>query len=325
MTHDFYTTLTELKSLIQQDLDDMEHLILYQDNKNIVLITEIIQHLIKSGGKRIRPIIFFIICKMLNYKKHDKVYIAAAIEFIHNATLLHDDVIDESELRRGEKTSNFIWGNKASILVGDFLLAISFQWLIQCQNLTILSILSKTSNTIIIGEVQQMVSSYNINISQEKYIEIISAKTASLFEATCESAANLAEVNNEQINALKRFGYNLGIAFQMLDDILDYTASETQFGKKLGNDLLTGKITLPIIIAYQNADQQEKKFWNQLSVNPDINKAMFYIKSHTAIEQALKVASIYIDKAKSSLNIFTDSDYKQILDKLLNSMLHRNF
>ncbi|QLK58399.1 polyprenyl synthetase family protein [Ehrlichia ruminantium] len=325
MANDFYTTLTELKSFIQQDLDEMEHLILYQDNKNITLITEIIQHLIKSGGKRIRPIIFFIICKMLNYNKNDKVYIAAAIEFIHNATLLHDDVIDESELRRGEKTSNFLWGNKASILVGDFLLAVSFQWLIQCKNLTILSILSKTSNTIIIGEVEQMVASYNINISQEKYIDIISAKTASLFEATCESAASLAEVNNEKMHALKQFGYNLGISFQILDDILDYTASETQFGKKLGNDLLTGKITLPIIIAYQNANHQEKKFWTQLSTNPDINKAMFYIKSHSAIEQALNIASTYIDKAKSSLNIFANSDYKQILDKLLNSILYRNF
>ena len=170
-----------------------------------------------------------------------------------------------------------------------------------------------------------MTYSYNINISQEKYIEIISEKTASLFEATCESAATLSEVNNKQINALKQFGYNIGISFQILDDILDYTASETQFGKKLGNDLLTGKITLPIIIAYQNADHTEKKFWSQLSINPDINKAMLYIKSHTAIEQALKIASIYIANAKSSLNIFADSDYKQVLYKLLDSILYRNF
>ena len=326
MVGNFNNILLQLKSLVQQDLDAMEHLILHQKNSNISLITKIIHHLVKSGGKRIRPILFFIICKMLDYNnKEDKIHIAAAIEFIHNATLLHDDVIDESDLRRGTKTANFIWGNKASILVGDFLLAISFQWLIECKNLNILSILSQTSNTIIIGEIQQMISSHNINISKEKYIEIITAKTASLFSATCESAADLAQVDNKKKTALRNFGNNFGISFQIIDDILDYTASEKQFGKKLGNDLLTGKITLPVIIAYQNSTQEEKKFWDQISINQNLDQAIAYIKAHNAIEKSIDIATFYINQAKLNLNIFTESNYKTLLNKLLDCILHRAF
>ena len=325
MTSDFNNILSQLKSLVQQDLDSMEYLILHQNNKNISLITQIIHNLIKHGGKRIRPILFFIICKMLNYNKEDKIHIAAAIEFIHNATLLHDDVIDESDLRRGNKTSNSIWGNKSSILVGDFLLAVSFQWLIECKNLNILSILSQTSNNIIVGEIQQMISSNDINTSQEKYIEIISAKTASLFAATCESAADLAEVTNKEKTALKSFGNNFGTSFQIIDDILDYTAPKKEFGKKLGNDLLTGKITLPVIIAYQNATQEEKKFWDQISVNPNLDQAIAYIKAHNAIKKSIDIAATYIDQAKLSLNIFTESIYKTSLSKLLDCILQRTF
>ncbi|AUO54357.1 polyprenyl synthetase family protein [Ehrlichia canis] len=325
MTNEFNNTLLQLKSLIQQDLDAMEILISQHSDKHIALITEIIHHLIKSGGKRIRPIIFFIICKMLNCTNENKILIAAAIEFIHNATLLHDDVIDESDLRRGKKTSNFIWGNKASILVGDFLLAISFQWLIECKNLNILSILSQTSNTIVVGEIQQMLSSHNINISKEKYIEIISAKTASLFGATCESAAHLAQVNLQESKALKSFGNNFGIAFQIMDDILDYTASNAQFGKKLGNDLSTGKTTLPVIIAYQNATLEEKKFWDQISVNQNLEQAISYIKSHNAIEKSLEIATAYIDQAKACLTIFSESNYKMCLNKLLDCILYRGY
>ncbi|KJV65734.1 MULTISPECIES: polyprenyl synthetase family protein [Ehrlichia] len=325
MTNNFNNTFLQLKSLVQQDLEEMEFLISHQNDKHIALITEIIHHLIKSGGKRIRPIIFFIICKMLNCNNANKILIAAAIEFIHNATLLHDDVIDESEIRRGTKTSNFIWGNKASILVGDFLLAVSFQWLIECKDLNILSTLSQTSNTIIVGEVQQMISSHNINLSKEKYIEIISAKTASLFGATCESAANLAQVTNKEKEALKNFGNNFGISFQIMDDILDYTASEEQFGKKLGNDLFTGKTTLPVIIAYQNATSKEKKFWDQISVNSNLEQAISYIKSHNAIEKSIDIATIYVNQAKSCLNIFAESNYKMHLNKLLDCILHRGY
>ncbi|WP_395878281.1 polyprenyl synthetase family protein [Ehrlichia muris] len=325
MTNNFNNTFLQLKSLVQQDLEEMEFLISHQNDKHIALITEIIYHLIKSGGKRIRPIIFFIICKMLNCNNANKILIAAAIEFIHNATLLHDDVIDESEIRRGTKTSNFIWGNKASILVGDFLLAVSFQWLIECKDLNILSILSQTSNTIIVGEVQQMISSHDINLSKEKYIEIISAKTASLFGATCESAATLAQVTNKEKEALKNFGNNFGISFQIMDDILDYTASEEQFGKKLGNDLFTGKTTLPVIIAYQNATSKEKKFWDQISVNSNLEQAISYIKSHNAIEKSIDIATIYVNQAKSCLNIFAESNYKMHLNKLLDCILHRGY
>ncbi|AHC38904.1 polyprenyl synthetase family protein [Ehrlichia muris] len=325
MTNNFNNTFLQLKSLVQQDLEEMEFLISHQNDKHIALITEIIYHLIKSGGKRIRPIIFFIICKMLNCNNANKILIAAAIEFIHNATLLHDDVIDESDIRRGIKTSNFIWGNKASILVGDFLLAVSFQWLIECKDLNILSILSQTSNTIIVGEVQQMISSHDINLSKEKYIEIISAKTASLFGATCESAATLAQVTNKEKEALKNFGNNFGISFQIMDDILDYTASEEQFGKKLGNDLFTGKTTLPVIIAYQNATSKEKKFWDQISVNSNLEQAISYIKSHNAIEKSIDIATIYVNQAKSCLNIFAESNYKMHLNKLLDCILHRGY
>ncbi|KJV69323.1 polyprenyl synthetase family protein [Candidatus Neoehrlichia lotoris str. RAC413] len=309
------------------DLKHMEDLMISQSHNEISLITDIICHLMQSGGKRIRPIILFTICKMFNYHERTKIYTAAAIEFIHNATLLHDDVIDSSELRRGVHTSNFIWGNKASILVGDFLLASAFQWITLCNSFPLLSILSQTSSTIITGEIKQMLTQNNFNITQEEYIEIIATKTASLFSATCESAALISNATKKEQLALKAFGYNLGISFQIVDDILDYTAENDKFGKSKGNDFYEGKITLPIIIAYKNATKEEKKFWNQLitSKHKNFEQAFTYIKAHDAIHESIKLAQTYINKAKYNLEIFSESQSKLQLQKLLDSIVYRQF
>ncbi|QXK92278.1 polyprenyl synthetase family protein [Neoehrlichia mikurensis] len=327
MIHQFHNLLNDLKTQVIDDLNNMENLMTNQSHNKISLITDIMCHLIQSGGKRIRPIILFTICKMLNYHEQTKIYVAAAIEFIHNATLLHDDVIDSSELRRGVRTSNFIWGNKASILVGDFLLASAFQWITLCNSFPLLSILSQASNTIITGEIKQMFAQDNINITQEEYIEIISAKTASLFSATCESAALISNATIKEQNSLKDFGYNLGISFQIIDDILDYTAQNAKFGKSKGNDFYEGKVTLPIIIAYKNATKEEKEFWDQLinSKNKNFEQALAYIKAHNVIHQSIKFAQTYINKAKHNLETFSESKYKLQLYKLLDSIVHREF
>ncbi len=315
--------------LVSDDLKIMEDFLKNssQDSK-ISLVTDVISHLIGAGGKRLRPILVFIICKMLNCLSDKRIYIAAAIEFIHNATLLHDDVLDKSELRRGADTANKIWGNKTSILVGDFLLTMAFQWLIECKNFDVLSVLSQSCATIVSGEIKQMLACNNIAMTEQDYIDIISTKTAALFSASCEAAAIISEIPMQQREALKSFGINFGIAFQIIDDALDYIGDQDSFGKKIGNDFCCGKVTLPIIISYSLADIEEKKFWQDSLATVERNynafqKAVSYIESHRAIELAITKAKSYIDIAKKSLDAFPNSIYKTALVGLLDFTLYR--
>lgn len=314
--------------LVSKDLETLENFLSNSSqNSNISLINNVISHLIKTGGKRLRPALVFIICKMLNCQdeKERRIRVAAAIEFIHNATLLHDDVLDESELRRGISTANKIWGNKTSILVGDFLLTMAFQWLIECESFDVLSILSQSSATIVSGEIKQMLICNDITMTEQNYIDVVSAKTAALFTASCEAAAALAKVSVEQREALKSFGVNFGIAFQIVDDVLDYSGEQS--GKNLGNDFYNRKVTLPVIISYGLADETEKEFWqssfNAVESCSDLQKAISYIESHKAIELAKEKAESYIKIAKESLNIFSNSIYKTTLIGLLDFTLHR--
>ncbi|WP_249548527.1 polyprenyl synthetase family protein [Anaplasma phagocytophilum] len=323
----FSSALDDLKLLVASELQGMESLIAKQRHSEVQLIADIIQHLILSGGKRTRPVILLAVCGMLGCGDERRIVVAAAIEFLHSATLLHDDVVDKSDMRRGVETANRIWGNKASILVGDFLFATAFQWVVSCNSMQLLSVLSNTASIIVSGEMQQLVHSSSLDISRTKYLEIISSKTAALFSAACESAAVLHDVGTLQRSALRDWGFNFGIVFQILDDILDYTANQNELGKRTYNDIVSGKVTLPLIIAYESASEKDRiGLRSALSrEHPDPDLAFSYIVAHNSIEKSVELAKEYIAIAEKQLYHFPDSEYKQKLLNLLNSAVNRRF
>ncbi|UQD54335.1 polyprenyl synthetase family protein [Anaplasma phagocytophilum] len=323
----FSSALDDLKILVASELQEMESLIAKQRHSEVQLIADIIQHLILSGGKRTRPVMLLSACGMLGCIDERRIVVAAAIEFLHSATLLHDDVVDKSDMRRGVETANSIWGNKASILVGDFLFATAFQWIVSCNSIQLLSVLSNTASIIVSGEMQQLVHSSSLDISRTKYLEIISSKTAALFSAACESAAVLHDVGTLQRNALRDWGFNFGIVFQILDDILDYTANQNELGKRTYNDIVSGKVTLPLIIAYEGASEKDRiGLRGALSrERPDPDLAFSYIMAQNAIEKSVELAKEYIAIAEKQLSHFPASAYKQKLLNLLNGAVNRRF
>ncbi|QKX01539.1 polyprenyl synthetase family protein [Wolbachia endosymbiont of Cruorifilaria tuberocauda] len=310
-----------LDNILSSDLSAMKDFIFSSvDNEDIKLATDIISHLVKSGGKKIRPKLVFVICKMLGYSGKDRIKIAASVEFIHNATLLHDDVLDRSEVRHGVRAANKIWGDKSSILVGDLLLTLAFRWLIECRDLNILSILSKASRLLVSGEIKQMTTCFDPYSIRESYFDIIGKKTASLFSACCEAASVISDATNEETESLKNFGFNFGIAFQIIDDMLDYTANQNTSGKQIGKDFFEGKVTLPVIIAYEKSSLEEQKFWEKCfsSSKRDFDQALYYINQHDAIELSIEEAKHYINIALDNISIFPDSPCKTALINLLN-------
>ncbi|APR98865.1 polyprenyl synthetase family protein [Wolbachia endosymbiont of Folsomia candida] len=320
------TSNDKLGGIISSDLFAMKEFIFRNVNsEHTELAANIISHLIESGGKKIRPKLVFIICKMLDYSGNNSINVAAAVEFIHNATLLHDDVLDESDARHGVKTANKIWGNKSSILVGDLLLTLAFQWLIECGNLNILSILSEASHFLVRGEIKQMTTLFDPSTMRENYFDIIGEKTASLFSACCEAAAIVSGSTNDETERLKNFGFNFGMAFQIIDDVLDYTADQSTSGKQVGKDFFEGKVTLPAIIAYEKGYSEEKKFWQKCfsSAERNFDQAMVYINNHNAIHLSIKKAKHYINAAQDSISTFSDSIYKNALVDFLNISIER--
>ncbi|NSX83728.1 polyprenyl synthetase family protein, partial [Wolbachia endosymbiont of Atemnus politus] len=295
------------------------------DDEDIKLATDIISHLVRSGGKKIRPKLVFIICKMLNCSREDRIKVAASVEFIHNATLLHDDVLDESEARHGVKTANKIWGNKSSILVGDLLLTLAFRWLIECGNLNILSILSGASHSLVKGEIKQMTARFNPHTIWKNYFDIIGEKTASLFSACCEAASVISGATSDETEKLKNFGFNFGIAFQIIDDMLDYTADQSTSGKQVGKDFFEGKVTLPAIIAYEKGNPAEQKFWEKCFslTEHDFDQALYYINHHNAIQLSIEKARHYVNMAQNNISTFSDSPCKTALIDFLNASVER--
>ncbi|MDG7056313.1 MAG: polyprenyl synthetase family protein [Wolbachia endosymbiont of Meromenopon meropis] len=317
-----------LDDLVSSDLSDMRDFIFRNiDDESIKLATDVISHLIESGGKKIRPKFIFVLCKMLNYSGEDRVRVAASLEFIHNATLLHDDVLDESEARHGVKTANKIWGNKSSILVGDLLLTLAFRWLIECENFNIFSILSKASHLLVKGEIKQMTTCFNPRTARKNYFDIIGEKTASLFSACCEAASVISGATSDERKRLKNFGFNFGIAFQIIDDMMDYTANQNISGKQVGKDFFDGKVTLPAIIAYEKGSIAEQKFWEKCfsSVEHNFGQALHYISHHNAIELSMKNARRHIKMALSDISVFSDSPYKTALTDFVNTIIERQF
>jgi octaprenyl-diphosphate synthase len=299
-------SLQPLLDLTSSDIEQVNAVILASVKQSVPLITDIAHHIVRSGGKRLRPCLTIACAKLLRYEGERHINLAASVELIHTATLLHDDVVDESTMRRGIETANNIWSNQASVLVGDFLLSRAFQLMVADENLAVLKLLSDASATISQGEVKQLVASGDVKTSRETYFEIIHAKTAVLFAAACEIAPIIAGAPDLR-PYFAQFGTHLGIAFQLIDDALDYCANVEDLGKNIGDDLREGKMTLPVIIAYESGDAMEKSFWQRtieegVATDADLEQATTLIAKYNTIAQTMDYAREHLEQALIALN-----------------------
>lgn len=322
--------LVNIKNLVQQDLESMDLVIEEKLLEKDSLIQSITHHIISSGGKRLRPILTILCAKLFDYNKNNHINLAASVEFIHIATLLHDDVVDHSSLRRGVATANKNWDNKSSILVGDFLFSQAFVLLSENNDINIIQILSKAASIIAEGEIKQLSSVSNLNLSIDNYLQVISAKTAELFAASCQVGAAVAGQNKILQLAMYNFGLNLGIAFQIMDDLLDYIAEGVALGKNIGEDFYEGKVTLPIIIAYELSVDNEKKFWEKVISSPvksekDFKIALDIFDKYNVVDKCLKMAEEFTNKARDNINIVPDNCIKVALIEVLDFSINREF
>jgi len=322
---------SELKNSVEDKLILVEEKIKSKLSSKVELVDEMTNYHLKTGGKRLRAILTLGSAKLCGYSKGSRdVNLAACVELIHAATLMHDDVIDNGQIRRGKKTLNNIWGNQSSILVGDYLLSRCFEMMVEDGNLEILKLLSSTSAEISQGEVLQLQHKGEIDMLEETYFKIISSKTASLFAAATRVGSVIAEKENKIKDALEFYGKNLGLTFQIADDTLDYNSDLKVFGKKLGNDFFEGKITLPIILLYQKLKDKEKNylkllFEKKIRTEEELNEILLLIKKNNIINDCYKKAEHFISLASNSLSIFPETKYKNILKNLTSFSLSRNF
>ena len=322
---------SELKNSVEDKLVLVEERIKTQLTSKVELVEKMTAYHLNTGGKRLRALLTLGSAKLCGYLKGGRdINLAACIELIHAATLMHDDVIDNGEIRRGKKTLNFVWGNQSSILVGDYLLSRCFEMMVEDGNLEILRLLSSTSAQIAQGEILQLQHKGEIDMLEEIYFKIISAKTGKLFAAATKVGAILGNKNNKIKEALEFYGKNLGLTFQIADDSLDYNSELNLFGKKIGNDFYEGKITLPIILLYQKANDAEKikikEFFTKKNRDEKNFKVILeLIKKYNIISQCYKKAEHFIDLASNSLSIFDNSEEKRILEKLTSFSLERSF
>lgn len=321
-----YHGFEPLLSLLHAQLSAVNTCLLQKMESPVALIPEIAGYLISLGGKRLRPLLTIASAELCGYKGERHIHLAACVEFIHTATLLHDDVVDESTLRRGRQTANSLWNNKASVLVGDFLFSRAFELMVADGSLEVLDILSKASSAISEGEVLQLSMSHSLELTEETYLKIIESKTARLFSAATEVGAVVAETPAAQRKALTQFGKSLGIAFQLMDDVLDYTANEDQLGKTIGDDFREGKITLPLLLAYNKG--YEKSFWEEILAKTtrdekDLQKALTLLNESNALAESKQKAEIYVNEALGCLDQFPPSALKSALEELAHFSLHR--
>jgi octaprenyl-diphosphate synthase len=322
----------DLKNLVNARLIEVEKLIEIKLDSKVKLINKMSEYHLKSGGKRLRALLTLGSAKLAGYDQKEKrdINLSACVELIHSATLLHDDVIDESDLRRGLKTSNALWGNQSSILVGDYLLSRCFEIMVDDGDLEILKLLSSTSSKIAQGEVKQLEYKGEADLLEETYIDIINLKTAALFSAATKTGACLAKSNEKEKNALESYGKNIGLAFQIADDALDYYSKEIIFGKKIGKDFYEGKVTLPLIIIFQRADNMERNFLIYTfkkfeRTKADFEKTLELIKKYKAVEDSLQRAEYFVNVSHDALGIFKDCNEKKILQNLTGFSLNRAF
>jgi octaprenyl-diphosphate synthase len=319
-------SLAPLASLLAPQLDAINACILQRMQSSVELIPQIAGYLISLGGKRLRPLLTIASAELCGYEGDRHIPLAACIEFIHTATLLHDDVVDESTLRRGKATANALWGNKVSILVGDFLFSRAFELMVEDGSLTILKILSETTSTLAEGEILQLTSSHDLKLTPETYLKIIGAKTARLFSAATEVGAVIADADDSQRKALSHFGYCLGMAFQLMDDVLDYTANPEKLGKAVGDDFREGNITLPVILAYEKgADQSvwEHAFKEGIRDDKALAYAISLLKKSGALLKTQKIAQGFVHEALGCLHLFPESPLKEALCDVTHFSIHR--
>ena len=310
--------IERLSQLVADDLKQTNQVILKRMESPVALIPQLAGYIIAAGGKRLRPMLTLASARMCGYSGDRHVELAACVEFIHTATLLHDDVVDESELRRGLATANAVWGNRPSVLVGDFLFSRAFQSMVKDGSLDVLAVLSRTSSIIAEGEVSQLMTSNDTETSENAYLDVIKAKTAELFAAACRIGAMVAERPKVEEEALLNYGLNLGIVFQLIDDVLDYSSHASTLGKSIGDDFREGKITLPVILAFRRGSDEERTFWRRVledleQRDGDLERAISILEARGALDDTIERARHYASVARDALGLFDDVAEKQVL------------
>lgn len=317
-----------IKMLVEKEMVEVNQLIIRELSSDVLLINQIGHYIVSSGGKRLRPVLLLLVAKALGYQGNQHITLAAVLEFIHTATLLHDDVVDESSKRRGQDTVNELWGNAASVLVGDYLYSRSFELMVSVQRLRIMEILSRTTTAIAEGEVLQLLNVNNAATTEDKYLQVISRKTAILFSAAAQLAGVLANVEEAVEEGLKEYGLRLGIAFQLIDDALDYKANPEDLGKNLGDDLAEGKPTLPLIYAIEHGTEAQAALLRRTIEEGDrenFKEVYDIIESTRAIEYTARRAIEESDLAIAALDVLPDSESKQALIRLAQFSVNRNY
>jgi len=322
--------LDKLTVLVADDLKACNALIIDRMQSPVELIPQLAGYIIAAGGKRLRPVLTLASARLCGYEGTRHQALAACVEFIHTATLLHDDVVDESDLRRGLASANAVFGNKASVLVGDFLFSRAFQIMVEDGSLDVLRILSHASAVIAEGEVLQLTTSNDTGTSEQAYLDVIRSKTAELFAAACQIGAVVAARPSAEEDALFAYGLNLGIAFQLVDDVLDYSALQARLGKTVGDDFREGKITLPVILAYRRGSDEERVFWNRAleemeQGEGDLDKAIGLMNQHGALRDTVERARHYGAIARDALGLFPEGEEKTALLDVVDFVIDREF
>ena len=317
-SYDPRASLAPLLALVEEDMGHVNRIILDRARSNVELIPELARHLIDSGGKRLRPMLTLATAKLCGYAGDGHVRLAASVEFMHTATLLHDDVVDESDVRRGKTAARLLWGNEASVLVGDFLLGQAFKIMVDVGSLGALRILSDAAAVIAEGEVMQLITAKNTETTEDDYLAVIDAKTAALFAAAAEVGAVIAGRPKSEAAGLRSYGRNLGIAFQLVDDALDYSGEQATLGKSVGDDFREGKLTLPVVLCYRRGNEGERAFWRRTMQDSkiedgDLDQAMAYMLEHNALSDTMERARHYGAIARDAMAIFPDSEAKSAL------------
>ena len=321
----------QLKNSVENKLMLVEEKIKSKLDSNVELVKKMTDYHLDTGGKRLRALLTLGSSKLCGYTKGTRdINLAACVELIHAATLMHDDVIDNGSIRRGKKTPNKIWGNHSSVLAGDYLLSRCFEMMVEDGNIEVLKLLSSTSSIIAQGEILQLQHKGEVDMLEETYLKIISSKTAELFAASTKAGAILSEMKSKEKEALEFYGRNLGLTFQIADDTLDYNSELKLFGKNIGQDFYEGKITLPIILLFQKANKDEKEtlkktFTKEERNQDDLNYTLSLIKKYNIINRCYQKAKHYINLSSNSLSVFKDSEEKNILENLTSFSLSRNF
>ncbi len=318
-----------LTDLVAGDMSRVDETILSRAASHVSMIPDVARHLIASGGKRLRPMLTLATANLCGYAGDGHVKLAAAVEFMHTATLLHDDVVDESDMRRGKLAARMLWGNEASVLVGDFLLGQAFKMMVEVGSLPCLDVLSSAAVVIAEGEVMQLSAAKDTQTSEQDYLAVIRAKTAALFGAACEVGAILGDRAKAEAAACRDYGLNLGIAFQLIDDALDYGGTAATLGKNVGDDFREGKITLPVVLAFRRGSEPERAFWRRVleegsRAEGDLETAVGALRRHGALQETVERARDYGAKACQALEMFPDSRWKRSLNDVVAFCIDRS-